>query len=202
MTAAASGRSVVPVVCDGYTRAWNHAQEPPVSILRLLGLIRSREPTQALPQTESAQRIVAELENLSPEQAHYVAAFAYLLGRLARADLEISRDETKQMERIVAGLAELPSQQAALVVEIASHQNELFGGTENFLVAREFNEIATREQKLRLLECLFAVAAADGSVSAVEDDEIRRIANQLCLTHADFIGARSGFREHLAVLKG
>ena len=105
------------------------------------------------------------------------------------------------MEAIVTGLAELPRPQAALVVEIASHQNELFGGTENFLVAREFNKIATRQQKLRLLECLFAVAAADGTVSTVEDDEIRRISNELCLTHADFIGVRSGFREHLAVLK-
>lgn len=172
-----------------------------MSLLRLLGLVRSPEPTSALPQTESARRIVAELENLNHDQARYVAAFAYLLGRLARADLEISGEETDQMEAIVTGLAELPRPQAALVVEIASHQNELFGGTENFLVAREFNEIATRQQKLRLLECLFAVAAADGTVSTVEDDEIRRISNELCLTHADFIGARSGFREHLAVLK-
>ena len=107
-----------------------------MSILRLLGLLPSPEPTPVLPQTASARRIVAELENLNPDQARYVAAFAYLLGRLARADLEISGEETDQMESIVAGLAELPRPQAALVVEIASHQNELFGGTENFLVAR------------------------------------------------------------------
>jgi uncharacterized tellurite resistance protein B-like protein len=179
----------------------DHAQEPSVSLLRFLGLVRSPEPT-SLSQTESARRLVAELENLSPDQARYVAAFAYLLGRLARADLQISDEETSKMESIVASLAGLPSHQAALVVEIACHQNELFGGTENFLVAREFNQIATREQKLRLLECLFAVAAADGTVSAVEDDEIRRIANELCLTHAEFIRARSAYREHLAVLKG
>lgn len=171
-----------------------------MSILSLLGLARTPEPEHR-PQTESARRIVAELDCLDPREARFIATFSYLLGRLARADLEVTDDETQEMERIVGGLAQLPEDRAALVVEIARHQTELFGGTENFLVAREFNEIATRQQKLRLLSCLFAVAAADGSISTVEDDEIRRIANELALPHSDFIAARRGYREHLAVLK-
>jgi uncharacterized tellurite resistance protein B-like protein len=55
--------------------------------------------------------------------------------------------------------------------------------------------------KLGLLECLFAASAADQSISAVEDHEIRRIASELQLEHGDFIAARSAFRQHLAVLK-
>lgn len=172
-----------------------------MSLLRRLGLLFGPEPDASPPLSRSARRIVDELDGLPLDQARYVATFAFLLGRLARADLEISADETEAMERIVAELAQLPRHHAALVVEIAKHQTEVFGGTENFLVAREFNQIATREQKLRLLECLFAVAAADGSVSGVEDDEIRRVANELCLAHADFIEVRRRYRTHLAVLK-
>jgi len=56
-----------------------------------------------------------------------------------------------------------------LVVQIAKTQATLFGGTENFLVTQEFNRMATVEQKLSLLQCLFAVAAADKVISSVED---------------------------------
>jgi hypothetical protein len=84
---------------------------------------------------------------------------------------------------------------------MAKTQSLLFGGTENFLVTREFNKIATREQKVALLDCLFAVSSSDESISVTEDNEIRQITSELRLDHADFIAARSRYRQHLAVLK-
>ena len=84
---------------------------------------------------------------------------------------------------------------------MAKSQNLLFGGTENYLVTRELNRIASREQKLALLDCLFAVSAADESISTVEDNVIRQIAAELRLEHREFIEVRSRFRDHLAVLK-
>jgi uncharacterized tellurite resistance protein B-like protein len=77
----------------------------------------------------------------------------------------------------------------------------LLGGTENFLVTREFDRIATREQKLALVDCLFAVAAAEDGISTVEDNEIRQIVEELHLDHPDFIAVRSKWKDHLAVLK-
>ncbi len=105
------------------------------------------------------------------------------------------------MERVVMEHGELSEEQALIVVQMAKSQNLLFGGTENFLVTREMCRIATRAQKLALLDCLFAVSAADESISTAEDSVIRQIATELLLEHADFIGVRSRFREHLAVLK-
>jgi len=152
-------------------------------------------------QTETVRRIVDALDRLDPERARYVAAFAYNLSRVAQADMKVSREETLEMERIVRELGGLPEEQAILVVQMAKTQALLFGGTENFLVTREFNRIATREQKLALLRCLFAVSAADRSISLVEDNEVRKISRELQLEHADFIAARSAFRQYLAVLK-
>ena len=43
-----------------------------------------------------------------------------------------------------------------VVVQLAKTSNLLFGGTANFLVAREFSELATYDQKLALMRCLFA----------------------------------------------
>lgn len=153
-------------------------------------------------ETETVRKIVQALDRLPPERARFMAAFAYLLGRVACADSRVSDDEVQAIERLVVERCGLEPAQAILVVQMARTQNLLFGGTENYLVAREFGGIATHEQSRGLLECLFAVAAADGSISVVEDNEIRRISIELRLTHEDFIGARSSYRDYLAVLRG
>lgn len=157
--------------------------------------------TSAESDVETVRRISRELDELDPDRARHVACFAYLLGRVAHADLDISDEETATMERLVREIAGLPETQAVLVVHMAKTHNELFGGTENFLVTREFAQIASVDERRALLECLYAVSAADESVSAQEDHEIRRIASELRLAHADFIAARGKYAEHLDVLK-
>ena len=174
-----------------------------MSVWRLLGFDKHQAlNAPASPETETVRKIVNALDGMDPVQARYVAAFAYLLGRVAFADREISPEETRAMERIIMERSGLPEEQAILVVQMAKTQNKLFGGTENFLVTQEFNEIATREQKLALLHCLYAVSAADRSVSTVEENAIRNISNELLLSHDDFINVRLDYRDYLSVLKG
>src|SRR5215475_12000792 len=110
--------------------------------------------------TETVRRIVSELDKLEPARARYLAAFAFVLSRAAGADLHISDAETAKMVDLLQRIGGLPEAQATLVVEIAKSQHRLFGGTENFLVTREFREIASDAQRRELLECLFAVTAA------------------------------------------
>ncbi|NIM63068.1 MAG: hypothetical protein GTO30_15925, partial [Acidobacteria bacterium] len=62
-----------------------------------------------------------------------------MLSRVAHADLDISDDETRAMEELVIETGGLPEEQAIIVVQMAKTQNLLFGGTENYLVAKEFN---------------------------------------------------------------
>ncbi len=170
-----------------------------MSILKkLLGLAGERSADPSTSHTESVRRIVGRLEQLEPERARFVAAFAYILGRVAHADLEISQAESRAMEALVQEHGGLAEDQALLVVEIAKSQNRLFGGTENFLVTREFREIASREERLQLLDCLFAVSAADDAVSIVEEEQVRRIASELGLTHQEYVEVRarySGMRD-------
>jgi uncharacterized tellurite resistance protein B-like protein len=127
-----------------------------------------------------------------------VAAFSYLLSRVAHADLSIGEDETRAMERIVQERGGLPEEQAVIVVHMAKTQSLLFGGTENFLVTREFNKIASSEQKRTLLDCLFAVASAEGRISSAEETTIRKIASELQLSHADYIAVKLLHRDQLA----
>lgn len=152
-------------------------------------------------ETETVRAIARALDELEPDRARYIATFAYILGRVANADLNISAQETEEMERVVVDRGGLPPEQAVIVVQIAKTQNRLFGGTEDFLVTREFNEIADRDQKLKLLDCLYAVSASDDDVSTVEDNEIGKIANELRLERADLVRAREAYAEYLRVLK-
>jgi len=173
-----------------------------MSILDFLGLKSTApEPQHNRGETDTVRKIVARLDGLPEDKARFVAAFAFMLSRVAHADLDISDEETRAMEQIVVEPGGLPEEQATIVVQMAKTQNLLFGGTENYLVAKEFNRIATREQKLSLLHCLFAVGAADDSISATENNVVRQIAEELNLEHADFIAVRSRFREHLAVFR-
>lgn len=174
-----------------------------MSLLKLLGFGGATGPGSGLSgDTETVRRIVGQLEALEPERARFIACFAYILGRVAHADHDISGEETTEMETIVRRLGHLPEEQAVLAVQIAKSQARLFGGTENFLVSREFNELASREQKEELLDCLFAVSAADDSISSVEEAQIRQIASELGFTHREFVDARSAYSDQREVMRG
>jgi uncharacterized tellurite resistance protein B-like protein len=153
------------------------------------------------PQTDTVRQIVTQLDQLEPERARHLAAFGYILARLARADLRVSPEETRAMERAIIEHGQIPEEQAIIVVQIAKNQNALFGGTEDFLVTREFNKIASREQKLALIDCLYFVAASEHRISVTEDNEIRQIASELRLEHPEIIAVRSRYRDALSVFK-
>jgi uncharacterized tellurite resistance protein B-like protein/uncharacterized damage-inducible protein DinB len=146
---------------------------------------------------DALRDVLDALDRLEPERARHLAAFAYLLGRIAHADQHVSAEETHAMEEHVAQEGQIPRQQAMLVVGLAKTSNLLFGGTANFLVAREFEKTATHEQKLALLRCLFAVSAAEGRISVAEEGEIQRIARELKVEHGDVVKLRLAYRDHL-----
>lgn len=152
--------------------------------------------------TESVRRIVAELDKLDPERARHLAAFAYLLSRVAGADRRFSAEETGKITEIVQKLGHVSEQQAMLVTEIAKHQNRLFGGTENFLVSREFRQIASDDERRDLLDCLFAVSAADAAISGEEESQIWQIASELGFSHPEYVQARLAYSDKRTVLGG
>ena len=174
-----------------------------MSILEFLGFKRTPDAPESAEagDTQTVRKIARQLDDLPPERARFIAAFSYILSRVAHADLDISDDERAAMERIVMEHGGLPEAQSVIVVQMARQQALLFGGTENYLVTREFNKIATREEKLQLIDCLFAVSAADSVICAAESRTIRQVADELMLEHADYIEIRARYRDQLGVFK-
>ncbi|MCW5964679.1 MAG: TerB family tellurite resistance protein, partial [Bryobacterales bacterium] len=151
--------------------------------------------------TESVRTIAVLLEGISPERARFLAAFAYLMARVAHADFHVSSEELDRIRETLQVRAQLPASQAEAVAELARRQTVHEGSTEDFLVTREFRRIATREEMLQLLDCLFAVAASHHSISVIEDNTIRQIASELNLEHREFIAIRSNYKDQLAVFQ-
>ena len=171
-----------------------------MSLLRFLGLgdDRAEKKTDARGDTDTVRRIASQLERLDAETAKYLAAFAYVLARVAHADLEIDDAETEAMARSIRGLASLSDGEVSLVVEIAKSQARLLGGTENYVVTREFRGMTTAQQRGELLQCLYAVAAADGTISGYESAELVKIGEELGFTRAEANSLRSQYRDKLA----
>ncbi len=167
---------------------------------RIFGLEETATPDPGS-DTETVRRIVQEIDRLEPAEGRYIAAFAFVLSRVANADLEISEEEIRRMEEVVRDVGGLDEAQAVLVVQIAKSQQLLLGGTENYLVTREFNKISSYEQKEQLLHCLFEVSAADDEISMVEENEVRKIAEEMQFDHRQFSEIRSQYNEKRSLLR-
>ena len=171
---------------------------PIKSIRAWLGLEDSIERPEPAPLRETLEA----LDHLEPDRARYLAAFAYLLGRVAHADRHVSPEESLAMETLVREHGQLSQDQAMIVTQLAKTSNLLFGGTADFLVAREFSALATYEQKLSLVRCLFALSATDAAISTAEEGEIHRIANELRIDRQDLTAIRVEHQRHLPGLSG
>jgi uncharacterized tellurite resistance protein B-like protein len=149
------------------------------------------------PEPAPLRELVSALDRLEPARAQYLARFAYLLGRVARADEHISEEETRAMEVLLVDHGRLTSEQAMLVVGLAKQTNLLFGASADFAVTQEFTDATTYQERLAVARCLFAVAAADERISIAEEAEVHRITNQLRIERPDLTAIRLQHRRFL-----
>jgi uncharacterized tellurite resistance protein B-like protein len=150
---------------------------------------------------DSLAELESALTGLDAKTRRYVACFAYILTRSARADHQVTDDEAREMERILAVQTGIPEALAAVVVRFAGQQARRSGGTDDFVVTREFDRVASHEQKVGLVDALFTVSSVDASIVTIEDNEIRRIANELKIEHSEYIAVRARHLKNLQVLK-
>jgi uncharacterized membrane protein YebE (DUF533 family) len=158
----------------------------------------SFDAAEAAGETATVRRIVARLEQMPPERARLAASAAYTLARAAQADLDIGEDETAVIERELQAPGALDEPTAILVTEMAKLQARTVGGTEDYVVTREFAALATEEQKVRVLRACFAVAAANHTISAEESAEVNQIGKELGLDPAAVNRIRAEFHEQLS----
>jgi uncharacterized tellurite resistance protein B-like protein len=152
-------------------------------------------------ETESIRRISAQLEALPLESRRFIAGYAYVLARVAHADLDVSPEELAFMEKAVVQVGHLTEPQAVLVVEMARNMTELYGATDDYVVTREFASNATQDQREDLLRTAFAMGAADHSITAPESAELNEVGKELGFRADEVDAIRVEFSDQLAALQ-
>jgi len=136
-------------------------------------------PSDGAGDTATVRRIVSKLEAMPPDQARFLDAAAYILARAANADMNISDEETAAIESELQGHESIDEATAVLVTEMAKLQAKTVGGTEDYVVTREFKKLADDAQRVAIVRACFAVMAANGTISAEETGTINEIADEL-----------------------
>src|SRR5215213_9803868 len=113
-----------------------------MSLLKWLGLACERADEGN--RLEEIERILAPF---GADRARYLACFAYILTRPARADHQVSDVEAQLMAKLIVERTGVTPEQAATIVGLARDAAKQSGGTDDFLVTREFERVATREEK-------------------------------------------------------
>lgn len=170
-----------------------------MSLLRFLGLDGAGAGRDAEP--ESLVELSAHLDALPAADARLTAAFAYLLARVAGADLRTETTEEAAMAERLEAFAGLDASTAGVLAKAAVRSADLHSASDDHLVARAFQDMTEHDERIRLLRCLYAVAAADDTITTVEDNEIFEIASAIGVGRSDVIAVRSEWKQYLGTLK-
>jgi uncharacterized tellurite resistance protein B-like protein len=111
-----------------------------------------------------------------------------VMAQVARVSRGVTKQEMAAMVEALKTYWHLPPEQAQFVAEVAVDKTA--SQLDRYRLVREFADACTYEERADFLNVLFAVAAADGLASFREIEEIRRISENLKLSHQDFITAK------------
>lgn len=170
-----------------------------MSLLRFLGIGGASKGRESEP--ASLAEIGAQLEALPPEEARFVAAFSYLLARIAAADLRTDVVERDSIAHRLETFAEIDHDLAGILADTAIRAAAAHEASDDHLVARAFRDMSEGPERIRLLRCLYAVAAADEDISTVENNEISEVARAIGIGQSDVVSLRLEFKKYLGSLK-
>ncbi len=130
-----------------------------------------------------------------------VTAIAGLLGAVAYADREFSDEEQTMVRGELERVHGLTAQAVnAICVGLKQHIVEIstiYGPR----FTRDLKAHGDHDLRMQVLELLMKAAAADGDVSTEETVVMRRTAQALGLSQAEYNAVQARYAEHLAVLK-
>jgi len=126
------------------------------------------------------------------QHALHVATAALLL-EMMRMDSSVSAEETASVAKALQTRFGLDAQQVDRLMTLAAE--EARQATDYFQFTSLINKSFSAEQKAQVVEYLWQVAYADGHLDAHEQHFMRKIADLLYVSHADYVAAKQRARE-------
>lgn len=135
-----------------------------------------------------------EAARLDTDPQHAVRlATAVLFVELMRSDFEIFFAEQRQVLRSVERVLHLSRDEAEELLEMAEAAAD--ESVSIFEFTQEIHNAFTPAQKVEVMEGLWRIAFADGSLSHMEDHMLRKIKGLLHIPQKDYIAAKQRARE-------
>ena len=137
---------------------------------------RIRPLTEAV--TEETSRMFNLLEKYDPGSVDYMATLAFALSRIAFADQGVSAEERDKMREILHDVGELESGEVDFIMDISLMQRHVKVPNPTDVLAQAGFD---GERSRHFIDSLYAIADADGDISADEIREIEAIAREFGL---------------------
>ena len=144
---------------------------------------------RAIQQFFESQIAPDAVESSPADREHsYQLATAALLLEMSRADFDAKPEEREAVRRAVEQTFGLGKEETETLVELA--EQEVADATSLYQFTRLINDHFDAEEKAHVVELLWRVAYADGSLDKYEDHLARRVADLLHVPHKTFIRAK------------
>ena len=132
---------------------------------------------------------------LPQEKLYFLCLVGTLLASIAHVDNHLDPSEKKALKACLAKQFELKVKELSMLFEVVEEQGR--EGFDFHEVVTEINRLTSYNDRLRFMDCLFEIAAADGEMAHEETEEIRRITKAMRIPHNIFIQAKVRIRKAL-----
>jgi uncharacterized tellurite resistance protein B-like protein len=179
---------------EQYTLILKEASTVDLLVRRMKGLFQKRPAAAAVDLEEFIRnRILFKLRRrvgtgqITPEM-YRLCLLGGLMGLVAQADGEIDARELEEIRRQLQFHGSFEAE--ALEVLIAIIDEESVRGLDRARLISEYTASADFQERVRLLDLLFAVATANGSLTHAELEQLRGISSAMGLSHRQYIDAK------------
>ncbi|WP_251976541.1 tellurite resistance TerB family protein [Salinicola avicenniae] len=143
------------------------------------------------------QRVLATPASGDDDAITPSLAVAALLAEVLRADYETDPRELAVLREVLARQFSLsPADVDALVTQA---QQQVESAVDHFQYVSLLNERYDYAQRVDLIAAMWRLAYADEELAALEEHRIRRLADLLYVTHADFIRTKLAVKASLGL---
>ena len=140
---------------------------------------------------KSIQNIFKRKENESPvdsKKSEQELTYASLLIEVINSDNKFDDRERDKLLEILSSKLDIHKEELDNFTELAQKKSE--DSTSLYEFTREINDQYEYEEKVSLITDLWGIAYSDGKLDKYEDYVIRKIADLIYVSHADFIKSK------------
>ncbi|HEX5661059.1 MAG TPA: TerB family tellurite resistance protein [Polyangiales bacterium] len=166
-------------------------------------LLGNSESTNDRPRASATlmELVRGSMPAAGPQDAAIVCAVAGLFAFVAYADRRYSEEEKQAVRTALQRFHVLPDQGIDAVCTLLETQIAELAHESLNTYTRVLYELSDRDARLEVLDVLMDVATADDVLSMDETNGLRRIANLLGLSEADYLAAQAKHKDRLSVLR-